>query len=816
MFENIKIKTKLIAGFLTVILVFGIGAYFGIQTAQETLKDEIGGSSALLAREILDKIDRDIYYKIGGIYAYSGDLILQKAIEKSNEEFSELDDIQSYIADKDKEWASRQKGEITPFMRELLSSELSIELKAKADFYEERCSYKVFPRIYATNKYGVIVAFTGSAVDYFQADEEWYQFAIKEEGEFWVSDIEYDESSSMYVSNVVVKLHDESGNFSGVLRAVLNVKEMVSVIKNLEQGGIGGAHETHRMTKFKLLTKDGKVIYSTDKFEFFENIKKELFLCLNGSYDMGHMDYFVGKGGAAGCDKEKLFSYAYSDGYRDYKGHGWIFVIEHELQEAFEPINELRNILIVIFLTMISFTILVALYISRSIPKRVAEADRLASLTTKNLGIIIPILQKISTGDFRKKIEIPLQKDEFTELLKALNLMIGDLKKVSQENRQLVSGLEEKVKERTEQLEQAKFKAEMILASIGDGVYAVDKNEKIILFNAAAEKITGWSAKNVIGKKCEKVIKMGRVEDNNNLRKTYCPTDEVFKTGKVISSVSNVFCVSKKDSEVVVSVTAAPIRNAVGKIIGAIAVFRDISRELEIDKMKSEFVSIASHQLRTPLTGIKWLVELLLMGHIPGKLNQEQKKTLNHVYESNERMIKLVNDLLDVSHIETGTKFDINLKQIDLTPIIKSIIKDEADLIKNREIKISLKIPKQWMWKADENKIRQVMQNLTDNAIKYSKIGGSIEIGSDDNEKEVIFYVKDSGVGVPQNQQEKIFEKFFRADNVVNKKEKGTGLGLYIARAIARAHKGNLWFESEENKGSTFYFSLPIQSKKKK
>lgn len=233
----------------------------------------------------------------------------------------------------------------------------------------------------------------------------------------------------------------------------------------------------------------------------------------------------------------------------------------------------------------------------------------------------------------------------------------------------------------------------------------------------------------------------------------------------------------------------------------------------EVDRMKSEFVSLASHQLRTPLTGIRWFTDLLLRDKA-GVLSSIQKDYIQQISDSNMRLIKLVNDLLNVSHIETGDKFNIEKNPVDVVKIIDSLSNDLIALAHEHQVTITkaVNFPKELVLNVDEQKIREVFQNLMSNAVKYSKTGGVIELGvapSDDNNL-ITLYVKDSGLGIPKNQQSRMFEKFFRADNVQSQETTGTGLGMYIAKAITEKHGGKLTFESEENKGTNFFVSFPI------
>jgi len=234
----------------------------------------------------------------------------------------------------------------------------------------------------------------------------------------------------------------------------------------------------------------------------------------------------------------------------------------------------------------------------------------------------------------------------------------------------------------------------------------------------------------------------------------------------------------------------------------------------KLDQAKTEFIGIASHQLRTPLTGIRWFTELLLKNN-EKNLSAKQLDFLDQVSASNQRMIRLVNDLLDVSHIETGRKFDIIKSEFRLAEVIDEVLKENIFLISTKGLKIQNNLPQDLSIFADREKIKQVWQNLISNATKYSgdKTTITITLNPDKNKGLNIFGVQDQGIGIPKDQQAQIFNKFFRASNASLKHSDGTGLGLYIAREIIRAHGGEMWFESTEGQGTDFLFSLPIASK---
>lgn len=232
----------------------------------------------------------------------------------------------------------------------------------------------------------------------------------------------------------------------------------------------------------------------------------------------------------------------------------------------------------------------------------------------------------------------------------------------------------------------------------------------------------------------------------------------------------------------------------------------------EANQMKSEFVSITTHQLRTPLSSSKWSLNLLLDDRLC-QLNEREKEYFDIIKISTERMIKLVNDLLDVSRIEQN-RLDLRPEKFSLINLLKSLTKELKPLAQAQNILLELtndeNLP---MVFADASRIRLVAQNLIDNAIKYTDEGGKVKIKIFPQNNYLKIEVQDSGVGIPENQQKQIFQKFFRSDNMKKLQVEGTGLGLFIAKAIAEASGGKIGFESKEGRGSTFWFTLPAVNK---
>lgn len=349
---------------------------------------------------------------------------------------------------------------------------------------------------------------------------------------------------------------------------------------------------------------------------------------------------------------------------------------------------------------------------------------------------------------------------------------------------------------------EAELQYREFLEKSSDGIVII-KDGRVKFSNLAMKKMTGFKPEEFMDKPIIDFIAPNfkkMVLRNYTQRMAGMPTATRYE-----------FAIVTKNKKILPVETNSSIINFEGGPAD-MAIIRDISRAKEIDRIKSEFIAVASHQLRSPLTGIKWFSQLLL-NEKDAKLTETQRDYLQSIFDSNERMIKLVNDLLDVSHIETGRKFSVDKKKTNIIAVIKRVMADKN--IVSRAGKISIewapKTPVKLILPIDEKKIEQVFLNLISNSIKYSGAGKKIIINVQKIDGKAYLSVKDFGLGIPKRQQHRIFEKFFRADNIAAISQEGTGLGLYIAKSIIEGHGGKIWFESRENKGTTFYFTLPMK-----
>lgn len=362
-----------------------------------------------------------------------------------------------------------------------------------------------------------------------------------------------------------------------------------------------------------------------------------------------------------------------------------------------------------------------------------------------------------------------------------------------------------KKKEILAEIDQAREEA--MLGSIGDGVVATDKNGAIIFVNKAAKEMIAWDD-SMIGKRLAEVSLLAD-ETGKHIPVEKHPLHLcLVKRKKIIST--NYHFVKKDKMDLAVYISAMPIflKN---EIIGAIEVFRDITNEKEIDRIKSEFVFLASHQLRTPLSTINWYVEMLMSGDA-GPINEDQKNYLKEVYQGNQRMVEMVNDLLNVSRLDLGT-FEAQLVPVDLKNLIEEELKANQPAIEDKKMKTSCEVSSEITGvEMDIKMIKMLLQNLITNAIKYTPEGGKIDIKVvPQAKKDYVLSIADNGYGIPEASKEKIFTKLYRADNVMAKEITGTGLGLYMVKSIVEKLQGKIWFESEVDKGTTFFVSFPIR-----
>ena len=361
---------------------------------------------------------------------------------------------------------------------------------------------------------------------------------------------------------------------------------------------------------------------------------------------------------------------------------------------------------------------------------------------------------------------------------------------------------------REQQIEASRSRA--ILEAVADGVVVTNPQTRVSLFNASAERILNLKSSLLMGKSLD--------ESQGLFGKAaldWLTTIRIWSGDPTLSlNAENFYEKLALDNGSIISVNLAPVfwRQ---EFIGTVSIFRDITHEVQVDRLKSEFVANVSHELRTPMTSIKGYVEIMLMG-ASGELTPQQAHFLNIVKSNTERLMVLVNDLLDISRIESG-RVALDIQPMDVRAIAEEVLADfqQRSREENRPMRFDLQSPAELpLAQGDAERIRQVLTSLVSNGYTYTPDNGCIQVRIQHCQDEIQIDVQDNGIGIGLEAQHRIFERFYRGDDPLVLASSGTGLGLAIAKALIEMHHGRIWFESSgvRGKGSIFSITLPVSN----
>lgn len=337
-----------------------------------------------------------------------------------------------------------------------------------------------------------------------------------------------------------------------------------------------------------------------------------------------------------------------------------------------------------------------------------------------------------------------------------------------------------------------------------DHISITDQNGIVLYMNKAAERITGFSRDEALGKKAGAKELWGGLMEKEFYKKMW----KILKEDKkpFVSECTN----RRKDGKLYpIQMTISPVLDERDRVKFFVEIERDISKEKELEQARMDFLSLASHQLRTPLSGTKWLIETLLRG-LTGSISTEQKDYLTYIYQVNKRMLHLVSDMLDVLKIESG-EVAAQKSDVSLEKVCQNILLMTEASAQKRKVAVHCDLNmSDFKLRTDQELFRQILQSFLSNAIEYSPEGGEVFVSVERTDDVATFTVRDSGIGVPKEEQSRIFERFYRATNAKRTKPDGTGLGLYIADMLAKKIGATISFESEEGKGATFSVRVPL------
>ena len=370
----------------------------------------------------------------------------------------------------------------------------------------------------------------------------------------------------------------------------------------------------------------------------------------------------------------------------------------------------------------------------------------------------------------------------------------------------------------TQQFTGSGIDQQMMLSSIADTVVGVDSKLNVVIFNAAAQKVTGWDEKSAKGIHYNLIFKL-RDQNDAELSPATDPFMQAIQSGKQLST-DHFYMLNKDNQKISFSIAIAPTKDIHGEVNGAVAVFHDVSEQKAVARERNEFISTASHEMRTPVAAIEGYLAMALNPKL-AEIDERAKNFIGKAHEASVHLGKLFRDLLSVTKIE-DRRLTIKIGRVNLTDLLRSVVTEMEIIAKAKNITIDspftratdagskLVVPA-YEVHADPDRMREVISNLIDNAIKYSRPSSTVTINISTDQNFAKVSIADSGIGISAEDQKHLFQKFYRVNNSYTREVGGTGLGLYIARNLIELFGGKIWLDSAEGKGSTFYFTLPLE-----
>jgi PAS domain S-box-containing protein len=357
-------------------------------------------------------------------------------------------------------------------------------------------------------------------------------------------------------------------------------------------------------------------------------------------------------------------------------------------------------------------------------------------------------------------------------------------------------------REYEQRLAESEAHVKALFSGMSDGVYQIDEEGRVVYLNPSAERILGYKAKDLINHNMHELV-CHSLPDTNPAE---CPLLQVVKTGENYHADTDQF-ITATGEHIPVEYSGSPVYR-VGKIVGAVVTFRDITERREAEKRVREFYSTVSHELRTPLTSIRGSLGLI-EGGLVGEITAKTLQFIQIARVESDRLIRLINDILDISKIEAG-KLDLKIRELLPATLVSTTVQSMNGFAEQNKVTLESEIRAESAIQGDSDRLTQVLTNLISNAVKFSPDGGIVKVRLlKSNDDQMRFEVQDQGPGIPREKQHLLFGKFQQIDSTDTRKKGGTGLGLAVSKAIVEQHNGKIGFDSSD-KGSTFWFEIPV------
>lgn len=419
----------------------------------------------------------------------------------------------------------------------------------------------------------------------------------------------------------------------------------------------------------------------------------------------------------------------------------------------------------------------------------ISVATLILFLILKPLDKFVEAAKALGAGNLHYKLDVR-SADELQNVADAFNLMAGSLAFSFQ-----------KLEQEKDIISAEKNRIDNVLSSIVDGIIALDFNKNIVFANKAAEEIIGFTIQELNNKPIDQFIHL-YLDKDELPTKTYCDPN--------FSQVVNL--VGRDEKQGRVKLTTAKIEGNIQTNLGCLLIFHDLSKEEELERMKLDFVSMASHELKTPLTSIIGYLSVYI-NESKANIPPDELSFLERSLVAAQQLLTLIQNILSVNKIERD-QMSVSPQPVDYQATLTKCVDDLQNQAKLKNITLTLNLPEDPLPKvlADPIRLGEVVTNLVANAINYTNAGGKIDVSTQITPVEVTTVVSDNGLGIPKEAIPHLFSKFFRVSNTNQQASKGTGLGLYIAKSIIIRLGGKIWVESDPGVGSKFYFTLPVAS----
>ena len=746
----------LLISLVPLIIVSLLAYYYGVRALENTIGENLGQ----IAKEKLVQADRSILDRLTNILSYI-ESIAPVVSQANGNNSSELP--------------------LTVVLLQI-NNELKDDIRQLEGYAGSQS------KIIITNLHRQIIQASNSSLYLQEIDSDWWVTTYNNGyGYDQVGNVQYNQKTRLHFLPTSLPIRNSKGQVVGILHAEITLPELSDLVKK-----IGPEDGVESDIQVAIIDKTGKVISASreNNYSFGDDIEMSHAAMKAINAAKGSDEYY-------GYEMEeeveqindletnetikgekKVYGWARTrtwennsllrEAQGDQNFEKWTVLVSLPASIAFSGITILTR-QILIFTMIISILIIpIALFFSQRIVTPIMQVATAA--------------RAIGHGEFDQEIPITTN-DEVGILATEFNAMRQNLKSA------------------VEKLMAEEKKMTAVVNGLAEGLILVDSKDHILHINPAAEYILEIEEPN-----SEEVL--AKVIENDQLATIFKEDKELISENQV--ATSEVTLNHKKDGQMVLRVISTAFLDEVGEVLGTVYSFQNITRDKEIDQMKSDFISLVSHELRTPLTSIIGFVSFILDGKT-GTINEKQHDSLVRVHRQSKRLAALINDLLDISRIEAG-RIEIKREPTSILEITKQRfdeIKPQAD---EKELKFSLIVPDSLpLIFGDEERIGQILTNLMGNAIKFTPEKGRVAVKLKSDGKIIHVEVIDDGFGVPIENRQKVFEKFYQHGDIHTRQQGGTGLGLSIAKSIVEVHGGRIWVDDGEGgRGSNFQFVLPL------